>query len=239
MEPTARAGTHAALVARGVDGIRPAWLRHTDGESRWGAATCVGLAITLQLVLPERYVVPPRFLLPAVEGVLLLTFVLVHRPRLTDRSPRRRAFSLFLLAVIAGALAVSLIRLVHDVLTGSGVRPVDLLLGGGELWLSIVLVFALIYWQYDRGGPAPRALGEQVQPDLLFPQMTDEHLARDWEPTLLDYFYVAFTCSTAYSPTDTMPLSRWCKLLFTVQSSASLATVTLVAARAVNILPGR
>lgn len=230
---------NASLVARGVAGDRPAWMRRTDGDSRWSAAGFVGLAIVLQLVLPGRYVVPPRFLLQAVEVVLLVTFVMIHPPRMTDRSPRLRRFSLFLLGWVGAALIVSLVRLVRDVLFGTGVKPVQLLLGGAELWLTIVLVFALIYWQYDRGGPAARAGGQETQPDLLFPQMTDEHLAKDWEPSLVDYFYVSFTCSTAYSPTDTMPLSRWCKVLFTLQALASLATVTLVAARAVNILPGR
>ena len=106
------------------------------------------------------------------------------------------------------------------------------------IWVSNVLIFALIYWEYDRGGPADRAAGAQDTPDLLFPQMTDEHLAHDWEPTFFDYLFVSFTCASAFSPTDTMPLSRWCKALFTTESAVALLTITMVTARAVNILPG-
>ncbi|MEO6701577.1 MAG: hypothetical protein ABI140_04675, partial [Jatrophihabitantaceae bacterium] len=83
-----------------------------------------------------------------------------------------------------------------------------------------------------------RAQGEQDVPDLLFPQMTDPHLARDWEPEFFDYLFVSYTNATAFSPTDTLPLSRWVKLLFMAQSAISLVTVALIAARAVNILPG-
>jgi uncharacterized membrane protein len=75
-------------------------------------------------------------------------------------------------------------------------------------------------------------------PDLLFPQLTDDRLGRDWEPDFFDYLYVSYTNATAFSPTDTLPLSRWAKLLFMVQSAISLVTVALIAARAVNILPG-
>ncbi len=99
-------------------------------------------------------------------------------------------------------------------------------------------MFALWFWEYDRGGPAARAHGTADMPDLLFPQLTDEHMASKWEPIFLDYLYVSFTNSTAFSPTDTLPLSRWAKLLFALQAAISLVTVALIAARAVNILPG-
>ena len=228
----------AHLVARGVEGHRPAWMRPTDGEGRWGAAACLAGAILLQVLMPQRYALHPRYIVQAVEAALLVSLVSMGPSRLSRRSPRLRTLSLVLLAVVAVYLAISLGLLVHDILHGTGTRAVDLLAGGGEIWLSNVLIFALVYWEYDRGGPADRAAAVSMKPDLLFPQMTDEHLAQDWEPHFFDYFFVSFTCSSAFSPTDTMPLSRWCKALFTLQAILALLTVTLVAARAVNILPG-
>ena len=105
--------------------------------------------------------------------------------------------------------------------------------------LTNVIVFALWFWEGDRGGPAARADADKPHPDFLFPQMQSPELAsRDWEPTFLDYFYVAFTNATAFSPTDTMPLSAWAKLLMLTESVISLVTVLLVVARAVNVIGG-
>jgi hypothetical protein len=129
------------------------------------------------------------------------------------------------------------VLLIHNITTSGRVQAVTLLVGGGEIWVTNTIVFALWFWEYDRGGPAERAHGTTDMPDLLFPQMTDEHLARNWEPNFIDYLYVSFTNSTAFSPTDTMPLSRWSKVLFALQAAISLITVALIAARAVNILP--
>jgi hypothetical protein len=99
------------------------------------------------------------------------------------------------------------------------------------------VAFALWYWEFDRGGPFARAAGERPHPDFLFPQMaTPEVTHPDWEPYFVDYLYVSFTNATAFSPTDTMPMSRWAKGLMAVQSAVALSTVALVVARAVNIL---
>jgi hypothetical protein len=112
-----------------------------------------------------------------------------------------------------------------------------LLLNGGVIWLTNVLVFALWYWELDRGGPVGRALAVKHHPDFLFPQMATPQMAPpDWEPWFPDYFYLSFTNATAFSPTDTLPLSRWAKMLMALQSAVSLSTVALVIARAVNIL---
>jgi uncharacterized membrane protein len=100
-----------------------------------------------------------------------------------------------------------------------------------------VIVFALWYWEWDRGGPLARAHGQHQYADFLFAQMqSPETASPDWEPMFLDYLYLSFTNSTAFSPTDVLPLSRWAKMLMMGQSSVSLVTVVLVVARAVNTL---
>jgi uncharacterized membrane protein len=222
----------------GTAGKRPAWLRATDGEHRWWIALALGVTIAAQFALPSRFVVHPAYIAPTIEAVLLVVLTVMHPDRLSQRTQQLRAASQVLLAIIAITNAISVGLLIHTITTGHHVPPVTLLVGGGEIWLTNTVVFALWYWEYDRGGPAARAHGTKDVPDLLFPQMTDEHLARNWEPIFVDYLFVSFTNSTAFSPTDTMPLSRWCKLLFALQAAISLVTVALIAARAVNILPG-
>jgi len=112
-----------------------------------------------------------------------------------------------------------------------------LLLLGGAIWLTNVIVFALWYWEFDRGGPVARAHAHRDHPDFLFPQMqAPEFATDDWEPGFADYFYLSFTNATAFSPTDVLPMTAWTKMTMLVQSVVSLTTVALVIARAVNIL---
>jgi uncharacterized membrane protein len=112
-----------------------------------------------------------------------------------------------------------------------------LLITGGIIWLTNVIIFGLWYWEFDRGGPVARTNATHQYPDLMFPQMTAPQLAPpDWEPMFADYLYLAFTNATAFSPTDVMPLSRWAKGAMLLQSAVSIVTVALVVARAVNIL---
>jgi uncharacterized membrane protein len=195
-------------------------------------------AVILQTLLPDEFVVHPRYVLPAVELLALVVLVISHPERMSRRTRGIRIASQLLLAVVAANTAMSVGLLVHRITAGGQIRALELLVGGAEIWLTNAIVFALWYWEYDRGGPASRALGLADTPDLLFPQLTDPKLGRDWEPIVLDYLFVSYTNSTAFSPTDTLPLSRWAKVLFMVQSAISLVTVALIAARAVNILPG-
>ena len=130
----------------------------------------------------------------------------------------------------------SAVLLVHLIVVGQASDAGRLLLDGVAVWSANVIVFSLWYWQFDRGGPVARAHAERRYPDLLFPQMQQDAVApRDWEPTFFDYLYTSFTNATAFSPTDTMPLSRWAKAMFLLQSAISLVTVALVISRAVNI----
>ena len=105
------------------------------------------------------------------------------------------------------------------------------------MWSMNVLVFALWFWELDSGGPHARCRAEEVKPDFLFPQQATPEIAEPgWRPNFIDYLYVSFTNATAFSPTDTMPLSRWAKVLMLVESAASLVLAVMVAARAINIL---
>ncbi|SDJ02024.1 hypothetical protein SAMN05444157_1315 [Frankineae bacterium MT45] len=224
-------------LAMGTPEQRPAWLRVTDGERRWAVGVAMLVAISLHVVMPSQFVPHPAYAVPVVELVLLVFLGIALPASPQQKSPKLRILAQFQFALIAVWNITSLVLLVHAITTGEKITAADLLLGGMAIWLTNVIVFSLWFWSFDRGGPAARALGEMDIPDLLFPQMTDEHLARDWEPYYLDYFFVSFTNSTAFSPTDTMPLSRWIKVLFIVQSLSALITIGLVAARAVNILP--
>lgn len=228
----------ARTLALGTEHARPAWLRATQGEHRWWVVLALSVAIAAQFALPSRFAVHPEYLAPTIEAALVVILALMHPQRLSQRTQQLRIASQVLLAILAATNIVSVGLLINAIVHGSHIRPVTLLVGGGEIWLINTIVFALWYWEYDRGGPAARANGTSDVPDLLFPQMTDDHLARNWEPIFPDYLYVSFTNSTAFSPTDTMPLSRWAKLLFAVQAALSFVTVALIVARSVNILPG-
>lgn len=220
-------------------GTIPAWLRETDAENRWPASVAILAAAGLQLLLPERLGLGPRWGLPALELVLLGVLIGVNPVRLTREHPGLRTLSLVLVAVLAVANGGSIVLLVHRIVNGSSLSATQLLASGFNVWFQNVIVFGLWYWELDRGGPAARRAGRHAYADFLFPQMASPGVANEhWEPQFVDYLYLSFTNSTAFSPTDTMPMSRWAKLLMLLQSAVSLVTVALVAARAVNILPG-
>jgi uncharacterized membrane protein len=217
--------------------VVPAWRRHTRGEQRWPSAVCVAVLMGLQWSMPERLSLGPRWLLPIVEVILIGVLMAVNPRRIEPGRGWLRHLSLLLLGVAGLGTAWAVARLIGDIVGGH--QPggaAELLTGGGAVWLSNVLVFAVGYWEADRGGPISRALGEQQQPDLLFPQMGVPELARDWEPEFVDYLYLAFTNSTAFSPTDTLPLSRWIKAVMMLQAVLSLLIAALVVAKAVNAL---
>jgi uncharacterized membrane protein len=217
----------------------PAWLRPTKGEHRWSVTLAVLVAVFLQLVIPSDLAFHPRWLLPTLEGLLFVALAIGNPRRITRESRALRLAGLLLVGLISLAVAWSAVLLVWHLAHGTGKFRDDamaLLIDGGAIWLTNVIAFALWYWEFDRGGPAARAAARKPHPDFLFAQMTaPELVARDWEPAFLDYLYLSFTNATAFSPTDTLPLSRWAKAAMMFQSAVSLATVALVVARAVNI----
>ena len=103
--------------------------------------------------------------------------------------------------------------------------------------LTNFLIFALWYWEMDRGGPGKRAPGRDGPPDFLFPQMADDRIEPlEWRPKFIDYLYVSLTNAAAFSPTDTMPLTPMAKCFMGIQSLVSLVTIGLIVSRAINIL---
>ena len=217
----------------------PAWRRHTEGEARWQVALCTAVAIALQVAVPDRLVLlSPSWALPALQGAMLICLVIANPRRINRESRALRAFGLMLAVLISFANAWSLERLAAGLVSGNQHWDAgSLLITGGAIWLTNVIVFGLWYWEFDRGGPVARALGTSPYPDLLFPQMVSPEMAPPhWEPQFADYLYLAFTNASAFSPTDVLPLSRWAKLAMTLQSAISIVTVALVVARAVNIL---
>jgi hypothetical protein len=169
---------------------------------------------------------------------MLGTLVLANPARMDREASWLRGCAITLTGLLGLATAWAVYRLVTDLVNGGlSAAPTLLLAYGGAIWLTNVVAFSLLYWEFDRGGPAARAHARQVLPDFLFPQMQSPHLGGlDWEPRFLDYLYLSFTDATAFSPTDVMPLSRWSKALMMAESAISFVTVALVIARAVNVL---
>jgi uncharacterized membrane protein len=208
-----------------------------EGESFIGAASAILLAILLQYSLPNRVSHYQRWIFPTVAVLLLGVLLVGHRGRIDRQSRALRGLLLLTIVIMSIANGVAAIRLVRDLVEGEGIRtPRTLLLAGAAIWLTNVIVFALVYWMFDRGGPAARFLVKGTPPDLLFPQQATQQEAEIWEPVFFDYFYTSFTNATAFSPTDVMPLSRWAKFAMMIESSVSLVLAILVVARAVNIL---
>jgi uncharacterized membrane protein len=212
------------------------------GESPLWPAAALLAAAGLYADLPSRFIQGPgggafgvvRWIVPALT-VLVLASLAAIRPRWRIT---RRHLVIGTIAVVSAANAASIVLLIHLLLTGAGVTYASLLLRAAvHMWAVNVLLFALWFWQLDGGGPLARPHCAPAARDFLFPQQLEPALADSgWRPLFLDYLYVSFTNATAFSPTDTMPLSRWAKMLMLVQSAISLALAVMVVSRAVNIL---
>jgi uncharacterized membrane protein len=209
-------------------------------EPRWPSAIAVLVAAALYFTLPNELVLGPafvRYLVPGLELAVLIPLAVTAPYRHIEESGFRRAVAMTLTALVSIANALSLFFLIHQLLYGSGVQGRTLLYAAFDVWTTNVIVFALWYWELDGGGP-PKRLGNPGAPrDFAFVQMTDKEVAAPgWHPRFIDYLYVSFTNSSAFSPTDTMPLTRRAKVLMLLQATVSILTLLLVAARAVNIL---
>jgi uncharacterized membrane protein len=207
------------------------------GDPYWPAQLTVAVAIGLNFALSERVTVGPTWLLPAVEAVLLVALVVIAPARATKHSVGRRRLALAVIGLVSLTYVVSVALLVHFLVNGGAAGGHRLILSGTVLWATNVLLFAVWYWELDRGGPVVRFTHPDTLADFQFPQMENPHFAPPgWRPGFGDYLYTSLTNATAFSPTDTMPLTLTAKALMSVQSLAALVTVALVVARAVNIL---
>ncbi|HWD69837.1 MAG TPA: hypothetical protein VG293_06550 [Solirubrobacteraceae bacterium] len=213
------------------------------GEWHWPPQLTVAVAIALQVLLPNQLSISNAFkwTLPALEGVMLVALFIASPQRLEAPHSVRRVLTLGITAIVSVANGISLVLLAHLLLNktlSSGPQGHQLIIAGSEIWLTNVLIFALWYWEIDRGGPGVRAAGFDDRPDFQFPHMTDEVAALypGWRPRFPDYLYLSLTNASALSPTDTMPLSTQAKMIMGFQSLISLVTIGLVVSRAVNIL---
>lgn len=212
-------------------------------EPFWDAQLAIAAVLVLYALLPERLSLGPRWAVPALCGVLLGVLAYAT-PWSSDTPPARdagrRRLAIATLGLVGAVNLVALVQLVVDLVSASGLSGRTLLGAAATLWLASVLVFAVLYWEVDRGGPTVRShadLVRPVAPDFFFPQMDDGAPSPPgWMPGFVDYLYLSFTNATAFSPTDTMPFTPPAKLMMLAQSVTSFVTVALVAARAVNIL---
>lgn len=210
-----------------------------DPEPRWPAVVALLAVGALQYTLPPTLSPVPGWIMPAMVTMLLLPALALHR---MGHDRIAKSLSIVALGAVTLALAASLALLVKG-LPSHAESPKRLLLSAAALWVSNLLIFASWYWRLDAGGPHKRDLrGAHTDGAFLFPQMMlDPELRRemgedDWRPGFVDYLFLAFNTSTAFSPTDVPVLSRWAKLLMMLQAGISLATLAILAARAVNIL---
>ncbi len=230
--------TVAGPRSGGTAHVAAPWQRATRGESRWPAVLAVLAASALQMALPGWLPLGPHWLLPALEAGLLCALVTSSPGRLERRSAALRAGGLALAGLLSLANATSAALLVNELAHGSAAESAAaLLLAGGSIWAANVLIFALWYWELDRGGPADRCHAVRMYPNFLFPQMQQPDLApAGLKPSFTDYLYLSFTNAISFAASDVTPLTRWAKMMMMLQSAVSVAAIALVVARAVNIL---
>ncbi len=206
-------------------------------EPAWPSQLTALAIIAVQLSLPGRLTVGPTWVLPSLEAALLIGLFIATPHELEYEHPGRRRVALTITALVSVANAWSLGELTHFLLHHHVDNGQQLIGSGLLIWLTNFLIFALWYWEIDRGGPGRRAAAHDGAPDFLFPQMSDDRVEPlNWRPEFFDYLYVSLTNATAFSPTDTMPLSGTAKGMMGVQAVVSLITIGLVFARAVNVL---
>jgi hypothetical protein len=219
-------------------------------EPRWHASLAVLAAMALYITLPPRLIVGPAWMAPLLI-LLVLVPLSVLAPRRHGETRRMRIWSILLIAMVNFFNLASVLLLV-----GGFFRPEKaathsaamILRTGAQIWLTNILVFALWFWELDGEGPDARARFDSAtdfrNADFLFPQMqmaisgakSSPCVDASWKPQFIDYLYLAFTNSTAFSPADVMPLSRWAKVLMTVEALISLITIAIVLARSVSLI---
>lgn len=207
-------------------------------EPRWPAILSTLAIAALYQSLPERLTLGPTWLVPFLIMLLLVPAIVSHR---AGRFHLNATFGVALLSLITLAEISSLVLLIKG-LPEKRQDSMELSRSAASLWVSNVLVFASWYWRLDAGGPYKRDLRDShSEGAFLFPQMTlpsESTLAEPtWKPGFVDYLFLAFNTSVAFSPTDTPVFSPWAKLVMMIQASISLSTIAILAARAISLLP--
>jgi len=221
-------------------------LREVEVESRFeaGPAIAVVMAVQIGVAVASRMedwttwrVGWWLWLLPVVpEAAILVTSTWTRPHRALQELGIRRQVGIVLLAVASACNALLVFVVIASLVSGHETSGTHLLLKGATVWLTNVVLFGQWFWLFDRGGPVRRLRANPPPPDFQFPQMENPELAAPgWRPHFVDYMYVSFTNSIAFSPTDAMPLNRWAKLLMLLESIVSALVILLVAARSVNI----
>ena len=203
-------------------------------------------------MLPEPLVIGPRFLIPALELALLVALIATNPLRFTRQTRWSRIASLTLSGLVVGTNLVALGLLIDDLVTAQDTAGTSLLIAAMQVWVTNVIAFGLIYWELDRGGPVIRTkthpreklpladfrFTQDETQDTVVEVAAGSSKKADWIPTFVDYLYLSTTNSSAFSPTDTMPLTSRAKILMGIQATAALITSLLVIARAVGALGG-
>jgi hypothetical protein len=214
-------------------------LQTQDVEPRWPAVLALLAVGCLRLALPKELSIGPRWLILVIVGPLII-------PTIVSRRVGNHSLNQFLGYLLASIVTLDMswsLYLLIAALPSHKEPPQTLLISAAALWVTNILVFASWYWRLDAGGPREREIrGVHTDGAFLFPQMTLDPKSKQemgeetWNPGFVDYLFLAFNTSTAFSPTDVPVLSRWAKMLMMLQALISFATVALLAARAVNIL---
>ena len=208
-------------------------------ESRWPILAALLVAMALPFLMPASYSPGARWLLPLVEGALLVAAVSADPGGIDKRSGHIRRLRIAVIMIIVFGAAWATSWLAVDLVRGENVTDSagELLAAGSLVWIDLVIAFGFLYWELDSGGPGRRARQVTPYPDLAFPQHLNPDVAPPgWRPLFVDYLYLGYTNAIAFSPTDVMPLAHWAKATMALESGASLVILGLVIARAVNIL---
>ncbi len=208
-------------------------------EPRWPVALTIMVVLVLLTVLPDRIRFVPVWV-PYMFGIALL--VAMSMVPLTGAKAQwlrfERIVMLFFCAVVGVSLVIGLFSLILEMVYATRqLTGLQLLASSVVVWTVNVISFSLLYWQLDQGGPEARVNNSQKRPDWRFPQADKaDDVPADWRPTFVDYLFLSFTTATAFSPTDTIPLTTRAKLLLMLESATALTTTLTLAARAINIL---
>ena len=206
-------------------------------EHRWPAVLALLVALTLYALLPSSFFPGLRYGVIAAGLIALIPLILINPVRFQRQTRWSRRLSLGQILLLVVANQVALVQLIDQLINTTATHARGLLLSALQVWVTNVIVFALMYWEVDRGGPVARSggtTGRVHRTSLRFPQ-DDSPAVPHWRPEFLDYLFTSLWTSTAFSPTDAMPLTHRAKFLMAIESVAGLAVFALVIGRSVNL----